>query len=136
MRVYDIVNRCSIGLVKWDQPDTMKLSDLQCCFVFSKLNLYIGWADTIRTFTIAKRSSIESTANYQLPAFVLDPISAFTTEFLICGLAPTENDHLVILGLPKKDEEEKNAQRPILSVIKLRGDVYEEMSNDSLALRE
>jgi hypothetical protein len=104
--------------------------------VWSKSTLFIGWADTIRTFTIAKRSSLESSANSQLPAHVLDPMSAFTTEFWICGLAPTENGHLVILGLPKRDEEDTSAQRPILSVIKLRGEVYEELCNDSLTLRE
>lgn len=136
VRVYDMANRCSIGLVKWDEPNGAKLADLPCSLVWDKMTLYVGWAETIRTFAIAKRSSIEVTPNSHLPAFTLDPLAAFTTEYFICGVAPTENGHLVILGLPKKGEEEDVSSRPILSVIRMRGEVYEELCNDSLALRE
>lgn len=131
VRVYDFANRCSIGLVKWDEPASMKLTDLRCCLVWEKSTLYIGWGVTIRTFAIAKRSTIDSSANSHLPAFTLDPLSTLTTEHLICGLAPTENGHLVILGLPRKSEEEES-NRPILSVIKVRGDDYEDICNDCL----
>lgn len=134
VRVYDFANRCSIGLVKWDEPEGIKLTDLRCSLVWDKSTLYIGWAETIRSFAIAKRSSIDSSAISHLPAFTLDPLSTFTTEYLICGLAPTENGHLVILGLPRKAEGEESS-RPILSVIKLRGEVYEEICNDSLSVR-
>jgi vacuolar protein sorting-associated protein 41 len=136
VRVYDIYNRCSIGLVKWDEPSGSKLADLRCCLVWNKSTLYVGWAETIRTFAVTKRSLLESSTNSHLPTFTLDPMSVFTTDFFICGLAPTENDHLVILGMARMEDEEEKNQRPILSVVKLRGDVYEELCNDSLTLRE
>ncbi|CRK93735.1 CLUMA_CG007263, isoform A [Clunio marinus] len=135
VRVYDLNEKCSLGLIKWEEPKVGKLSDFRCNLRWRNAStLLIGWVDSIRICVIRKRNLIEvSTRN--LPGFIVDPISTFPTEFYVCGLAPLENNQLVVLGVPKERDNDSNFQRPILCAIRYECNVSEELCTDSLTLK-
>ena len=155
VRVYDLYEKCSLGLIKWEEPKEFKLSDFRCNLKWSNATtLLIGWVDTIRICIIRKRNAIEvSTRN--LPGFVVDPskeseidnysqsnhfshfsVSTFQTDFFICGIAPLDSSQLVVLGYPKeRDIETNKALRPILCVLQYKTSDYVEICTDSLSLR-
>lgn len=135
VRVYDLNEKCSLGLIKWEEPKTGRLSDFRCNLRWCNAStLLIGWVETIRICVIRKRNLVEvSTRN--LPGFIVDPISTFQTEFFVCGLAPLEKNQLVVLGVPKEKNEDKNYQRPVLCAIRYESNVYEELCTDSLTLK-
>jgi hypothetical protein len=135
VRVYDLNEKCSLGLIKWEEPKVGKLSDFRCNLRWSNPStLLIGWVETIRICVIRKRNLVEvSTRN--LPGFIVDPISTFQTEFFVCGLGPLEKNQLVVLGVPKERDEDSNFQRPVLCAIRYECNVYEELCTDSLTLK-
>lgn len=132
VRVYDLNERCSLGLIKWEEPRTGKLSDFRCHLRWSNSStLLIGWVETIRICVIRKRNLIEVSSR-NLPGFIVDPISTFRTDFFVCGLAPLEKNQLVVLGAPKEKSEDGNCQRPVLCAIRYESNSYEEVCTDSL----
>lgn len=135
VRVYDLNEKCSLGLIKWEEPKMGKLSDFRCNLRWcNSSTLLIGWVETIRICVIRKRNLVEvSTRN--LPGFIVDPISTFQTEFYVCGLAPLEKNQLVVLGVPKDKDEDRNFQRPVLCAIRYESNLYEELCTDSLTLK-
>lgn len=135
VRVYDLIEKCSLGLIKWEEPMQGKLTDYRCNLLWSNSTLFIGWAETIRICVIRKRNVMEITTR-NLPGYIVDPISTFKTEFYICGLAPLEKSQLVVLGLPKEKEKENLSQRPVLCVIQYKCNEYEELCTDSLTVKE
>lgn len=73
VRVYDLSEKCSLGLMKWEVPAQARLENFRCHLRWSNANtLLIGWVDTIRICVIRKRNSIEASSS-NLPVFVVDP---------------------------------------------------------------
>lgn len=155
LRVYDLNEKCSLGSIKWEEPDNgQPLSEFRCNLRWSNsTTLLIGWVDTIRVCIVRKRNSVEVSSR-GLPAYIVDPgiffmplvisralttislVSTFQTDFFICGLAPLSNDQLIVLGYPKeRDEISGKALRPVLCVMQFRASDYEEICIDSLSLR-
>ncbi|XP_017857849.1 PREDICTED: vacuolar protein sorting-associated protein 41 homolog [Drosophila arizonae] len=135
VRVYDLSEKCSLGLMKWEVPAEARLENFRCHLRWSNANtLLIGWVDTIRICVIRKRNSIEASSS-NLPGFVVDPISTFQTTFYICGLAPLAASQLVVLGYRKDRSPNYKAQRPLLCVIEYKMNTSEEVCTDSLTLR-
>uniref|UniRef100_A0A1L8DVT6 Vacuolar protein sorting-associated protein 41 homolog n=1 Tax=Nyssomyia neivai TaxID=330878 RepID=A0A1L8DVT6_9DIPT len=136
VRVYDLSERVSLGLIRWEQPKSLALSDFRCNLRWSNATtLLIGWVDTIRICVIRKRNSIEVSTR-DLPGFIVDPVSTFQTDFFVCGLAPLEGNQLVVLGVPKeRDLENSKSLRPILTVLLYKTCDYVEICTDSLSLR-
>jgi hypothetical protein len=135
VRVYDLIEKCSLGLIKWEEPKNGSLADYRCNLLWSNSTLFIGWAETIRICVIRKRNLSEISAR-NLPGYIIDVITTFKTEFYICGIAPLENNQLVVLGLPPKENAEDKSQRPVLCVIQYKCNEYEEICTDSLTLKE
>lgn len=136
VRVYDLNEKCSLGLIKWETPKTGKLSDYRCNLRWSNpTTLLIGWVETIRICVLRKRNIIEVNTG-QLPGFIVDPISTFQTEFIICGVAPLEINQLVVLGLPKDKDDDDKSLRPVLCAIQYKSNDYAELCTDSLTLKE
>lgn len=135
VRVYDLQEKCSLGLIKWEEPKTGRLSDFRCNLRWcNSSTLLIGWVETIRICVIRKRNLVEvSTRN--LPGFIVDPISTFQIDVFVCGLAPLEKNQLVVLGVPKEKDESGNYQRPTLCAIHYESNIYEELCSDSLTLK-
>lgn len=137
VRVFDLNEKCSLGLIKWEEPErgSLGLGDFRCNLLWMNSTLYIGWAETIRICVIRKRNIVE-VATRNLPGYIVDPISTFRTDFYICGIAPLEKNQLVVLGLPKEKENENISQRPVLCAIQYNGNEHEELCTDSLTLKE
>ncbi|KAH8421247.1 hypothetical protein KR009_006604, partial [Drosophila setifemur] len=135
VRVYDLNEKCSLGLMKWEVPSQTRLENFRCHLRWSSEHtLLIGWVDTIRICVIRKRNAIEaSTSN--MPGNVVDPISTFQTSFYVCGLATLTTNQLVVLGYRKKRSETFKALRPVLCVIEYKMNSSEEICTDSLTLR-
>lgn len=135
VRVYDLNEKCSLGLMKWEEPANSRLENFRCNFRWASSNtLLIGWVDTIRICVIRKRNSAEATLR-ALPGFIVDPISTFQTTFYISGLAALTSNQLVVLGYPKEKDSERKALRPVLSVLEYKLNSSEEVCTDSLSLR-
>lgn len=73
VRVYDLNNRCSLGLMEWEAPVNGELKNFRCNLRWSNATtLLVGWVDTIRVCVIRKRNSVESIAA-TLPNFIVEP---------------------------------------------------------------
>ncbi|XP_026843794.1 vacuolar protein sorting-associated protein 41 homolog isoform X1 [Drosophila persimilis] len=135
VRVYDLSEKCSLGLMKWEVPSQARLENFRCHLRWSNEHtLLIGWVDTIRICVIRKRNGIEA-ASSNLPGYVVDPVSTFQTTFYICGLAPLASNQLVVLGYRKERSATYKALRPVLCVIEYKMNSSEEICTDSLTLR-
>ncbi|XP_075149419.1 vacuolar protein sorting-associated protein light [Haematobia irritans] len=135
VRVYDFNEKCSLGLMKWEEPPNARLENFRCNFRWANSNtLLIGWVDTIRICVIRKRNIVEA-ALKALPGFIVDPISTFQTAFYISGIAPLTSNQLVVLGYPKEKDSNRKALRPVLSVLEYKLNSSEELCTDSLSLR-
>uniref|UniRef100_A0A336KE33 CSON006888 protein n=1 Tax=Culicoides sonorensis TaxID=179676 RepID=A0A336KE33_CULSO len=137
VRVYDLNERCSLGLLKWEEPTDGKLSDYRCNLMWcNSTTLLIGWVDTIRICVIRKRNSVEvSTRN--VPGFIVDPISSFKTDFILCGLAPMESissNQLVVLGYTKLSSGGR-PNRPVLCALEYKSNDYTEICIDTLSIK-
>lgn len=132
VRVYDIIARCSLGLIKWENTS----NNLRCNLRWCGRTLLIGWQDTVRVCVIRKRSTT-GTASIGLPDHIVDPISTFRSpDLLISGLAPLggTSDQLVLLGTPKDTSD--TSQRPQLYIVEFKESEYVELCTDSLSLKD
>ncbi|KAK0175633.1 hypothetical protein PV327_009369 [Microctonus hyperodae] len=120
VRVYDLNARCSLGLIKWGRKPEALPEHYRCNLRWNgDRTLLIGWVDTVRIFRIRKRSMQEMSNrdDYRdLSEFIVDPISTFQVDFFISGIAPLDNQ-LVLLGCLKEPDENGMSQRPTLHVV-------------------
>ncbi|XP_026746855.1 vacuolar protein sorting-associated protein 41 homolog [Trichoplusia ni] len=132
VRVYDLVARCSLGLIQWEKTPNRSIEDYRCNLLWSApKTLMIGWVDTIRICVIRKRSQIELQTR-DVTEYLVDPVYTFQTDYFISGLGPLD-DQLVLLGVPKEsDPETGKAQRPVLAVADYKDCEFYEISTDSL----
>lgn len=80
VRVYDLNERCSLGLIKWEEPKDMLLNDFRCNLKWSNpTTLLIGWVDIIRICVIRRRNSVE-VSQRDLPGFIVDPSNNTNSE--------------------------------------------------------
>lgn len=159
VRVHDLNEKCSLGLIKWQEPENVSLVNFRCNLKWANSKtLLIGWVDTIRICVVRKRNSVEVSTR-DLPGFIVDPskcrtlsfflfsilinvffyclvVSTFQTDFYVCGVAPLQENQIVVLGYPKeRDEESNKALRPVLYVLEYKTSDYVEICTDSLSLR-
>lgn len=77
IRVYDLNEKCSLGLIKWEEPKEKVLTDFRCNLKWSNsTTLLIGWVDIVRICVIRKRNSVEVSTR-GLPDFIVDPSKFF-----------------------------------------------------------
>lgn len=79
VRFYDLNERCSLGVIKWEDPlpEDGSLSNFRCNLRWSNPNtLLIGWVDTIRVCVIRKRNTVD-VAQRGLPGLIVDPSECF-----------------------------------------------------------
>lgn len=135
VRVYDLVARCSLGLIQWEKSADRSIEDYRCNLLWSApKTLMIGWVDTIRICVIRKRSQIELQTR-DVTEYLVDPIYTFQTDYFISGLGPLD-DQLVLLGVPKEsDPETGKTQRPFLAVVEYKDCEFAEISSDTLNIR-
>ena len=135
VRVYDLVARCSLGLIQWEKVPNRSIEDYRCNLLWcAPKTLMIGWVDTIRICVIRKRSQIELQTR-DVTEYLVDPVYTFQTDYYISGLGPLD-DQLVVLGVHKEcDPETGKAQRPVLTVADYKDCEFCEISTDSLNIR-
>ncbi|XP_046741986.1 vacuolar protein sorting-associated protein 41 homolog isoform X1 [Diprion similis] len=134
VRIYDLSAKCSLGVIQWTRSIDASPEHYRCNLRWSdNRTLLIGWVDTVRICQIRKRSAQEM-ANRDLSEYAVDPVSAFQVDFYISGIAPLENQ-LVILGCPKEPDETGNSQRPMLHVVEPKYLEYTAICATSLTLR-
>ncbi|KAL1502552.1 hypothetical protein ABEB36_007677 [Hypothenemus hampei] len=134
VRVYDMNARCSLGLIKWEDHPSVSIDKFRCNLRWTNSRtLLIGWVDTVRVCVIRKRSNIEMAVR-TLPEYLVDPVSTFQTEFYISGIAPLDQQ-LVLLGVPKEQDENNKSLRPQLYIIEYKDNDYSDICTDSLTLR-
>uniref|UniRef100_A0A1B6C2S4 RING-type domain-containing protein n=1 Tax=Clastoptera arizonana TaxID=38151 RepID=A0A1B6C2S4_9HEMI len=141
VRVYDMNARCSLGLIKWNKSAIFSYSSIyyrmqqekpRCNICWKDTNTFlIGWVETIRICNIRKRSQAEMALTPNWPQYTVEPAITFQTDFLICGIAPLEEE-LVVLGYCK---EQDGPQRPQLHVIEPKVEDYVDNCTNSLNLR-
>lgn len=116
VRFYDLNERCSLGLMKWDEPakGEGKIADFRCNLRWATANtLLIGWVDTIRICVIRKRNAGEVARTGQ-SGYIVDPVSTFQTDFFVCGLAPlVAGDQIIVLGQLKQRTRPTNGAETV-----------------------
>ncbi|OAD57320.1 Vacuolar protein sorting-associated protein 41 like protein [Eufriesea mexicana] len=134
VRVYDLNARCSLGLIKWTRSADALPEHYRCNLRWSDdRTLLIGWVDIVRICQIRKRS-MQEMINRDLPEYVVDPVSTFQVDFYISGIAPLENQ-LVLLGCLKELDENGKSQRPTLHVVEPKFQDFSIVCANSLTLR-
>ncbi|XP_050315516.1 vacuolar protein sorting-associated protein 41 homolog [Anthonomus grandis grandis] len=134
VRVYDMNARCSLGLIKWEEHPSISIDKFRCNLRWAdSRTLLIGWVDTVRVCVIRKRSNIELAVR-AFPEYLVDPVSTFQTEFYISGIAPLDQQ-LVLLGVPKEQDENNKSLRPQLYIVEYKDNDYSDICTDSLTLR-
>lgn len=140
VRVYDLHERCSLGMIKWEEPteaDGGRLTDYRCNLRWATAStLLIGWVDTIRVCVIRKRNATEVARTGQ-PGWIVDPVATFQTDFFVCGLAPlVAGDQIIVLGqLKERDEATGDWQRPIVCVMQYTSCAYQPICTSSITMR-
>lgn len=131
VRVYDIISRTSLVLIKWNRTADVMPEKFPCCLNWkNNTTLLIGWVDTVRVCKIERRNSVIK----DLPEFVVHPTVTFTTEYFVCGICPLDTTQLVILGYVKEKDEEGKSQRPRTCILQAEETKYVEMYEDKLSL--
>ncbi|KAG7210413.1 hypothetical protein KM043_011945 [Ampulex compressa] len=134
VRVYDLNARCSLVLIKWTRSVDALPEHYRCNLRWSDdRTLLIGWVDVVRICHIRKRSTQEMVTR-DVPEFVVDPVSTFQVDFYISGIAPLENQ-LVLLGCLKELDESGKSQRPTLHVVEPKYQDFTVVCTTFLTLR-
>ncbi|XP_054269430.1 vacuolar protein sorting-associated protein 41 homolog [Macrosteles quadrilineatus] len=132
VRVYDITNKCSLGLVKWTKSTNFEGEKSRCNLCWKDATtLLVGWVDTVRILNVRRRTHTEMALTPDWPQFVVEIVLSFQTDFLICGVGPLDSQ-LVVLGYWRADD---GAQRPQLHVLEPRPGDYGSVCTDNLSLR-
>lgn len=91
VRVHDLNEKCSLGLIKWQEPENVSLVNFRCNLKWANSKtLLIGWVDTIRICVVRKRNSVEVSTR-DLPGFIVDPSK--------CKMLYTERVCLFLLAI-------------------------------------
>ncbi|XP_023245970.1 vacuolar protein sorting-associated protein 41 homolog [Copidosoma floridanum] len=134
VRVYDLNDRSSLGLIKWTESSETVPDQYRCNLMWSNdRTLLIGWVDTVRICRIKKCFNHES-GNRDLSSFVIEPVSTFRVDFYISGIAPLDNQ-LILLGCYKELSKDGKRQRPTLYIIEPKYQDFNIVCENSLSLR-
>lgn len=133
LRVYDIISRCSLGLIKWDKRNNILPSTYRCNLTWKdKGTLLVGWVDTVRICVVKRRLQRPR----DVPEYIVEPLSMFRIDYFISGIGPLNHDQLVILCYSKEKDENGKAMRPQLYVVEAKESKYVELCTDNLSLRD
>uniref|UniRef100_A0A3Q4H7W7 Vacuolar protein sorting-associated protein 41 homolog n=1 Tax=Neolamprologus brichardi TaxID=32507 RepID=A0A3Q4H7W7_NEOBR len=134
VKIYDISTKQRITNVLRDNVSLRP--DMYPCSLCWKDNttLIVGWGSSIKICVVKERNPTEMR---DLPSRYVEIVSAFETEFFICGLAPLA-DQLVTLFFVKENSDQMDEElcaRPRLDIIQPLPESCEEISSDALTVR-
>ncbi|VVC29341.1 Armadillo-type fold,Protein kinase, ATP binding site,WD40-repeat-containing domain,Protein kinase [Cinara cedri] len=132
LRVYDIISRCSLGLIKWDKRNNILPSTHRCNLTWKDSGtLLVGWVDTIRICEVKRRVHRLK----DVPEYIVEPLSMFHIDYFISGIGPLNHNQLVILCYSKEKDKNEKSMRPQLYVVEAKESKYVELCTDNLSLR-
>uniref|UniRef100_A0A3Q3AWS8 Vacuolar protein sorting-associated protein 41 homolog n=1 Tax=Kryptolebias marmoratus TaxID=37003 RepID=A0A3Q3AWS8_KRYMA len=133
VKIFDMTTKQRITNVLRD--DATLRPDMYPCSLCWKddTTLIVGWGTSIKICVVKERNPTEIR---DLPSRYVEIVSAFETEFFICGLAPLV-DQLVTLFFVKENSDQEGAfeARPRLDIIQPLPESCEEISSDALTVR-
>lgn len=130
LRIYDTI--ASKVITSCKRESITKLDELCKCNLFWKNDstLLAGWGDGVTIFVVKE----ERTVGQPHPNHLAEIISIFKINYLICGIAPFNEDNennIVVLTVPKI-KERKDTDKPQLHVLEPDGEKYNDISIDVL----
>lgn len=132
LRVYDIISRCSLGLIKWDKRNDIIPSTYRCNLTWKDSGtLLVGWVDTVRICGVKRRQQ----RLRDVPEYIVEPLSMFRLDYFISGIGSLENNQLVILCYSKEKDENEKALRPQIFVVEAKKSKCDDLCTDNLLLR-
>lgn len=132
LRVYDVVSRCSLGLIKWDKRNNVMPSAYRCNLTWKDGGtLLVGWVDTVRICGVKRRHQRLK----DVPEYIVEPLSMFRIDYFISGIGPLERNQLVIMCYSKEKDANGKAMRPQLYVVEAKESKYVELCTDNLSMR-
>ncbi|XP_014884004.1 vacuolar protein sorting-associated protein 41 homolog isoform X1 [Poecilia latipinna] len=139
VKIYDFSTKQRITNVLRDNVSLRP--DMYPCSLCWKddTTLIIGWGTSIKICVVKERKPTEmrDLPSRYVEIVDLSKVSAFETEFFICGLAPLA-DQLVTLFFvqdPTNQMDEEDRARPRLDIIQALPESCEEISSDALSVR-
>ncbi|CAG5117731.1 unnamed protein product, partial [Candidula unifasciata] len=135
VKVYDVSSKTKITKIDKDHDMRPELCVCQLVWRDTK-TLLIGWGDRVKICVVKEQNKADMKEN--LPTRYVEIIAMFTTDFLICGIAPLATN-IVVLSYDKLGEKQEGgryvASRPHLQILEPHMKSFEEISNDALSIR-
>ncbi|XP_033639458.1 vacuolar protein sorting-associated protein 41 homolog isoform X2 [Asterias rubens] len=140
VKVYDLSSKRRITFIKRDHDEKLRPEIYPCQLCWKdNVTLLVGWANTVKICVVKERRQLEGK---DMPNRYVEIVSAFTTDFYVCGLAPMNSDIVVIAYITAEitecdddTEESEGAWRPQLKIITPLVDDYELVSGEALSIR-
>ena len=140
VKLFDTSTQQRISYI--DRPKNSPRPDLYRCRLSWKddRTLFIGWADSIKVAVIKDNAQSRGQAGSHLPSRYCELVAMFQTDYMVCGLAPFDND-LVSVAFVQDEEEESGpgkskavmtSARPELRMFSMKN---EEVCSDALSIR-
>ncbi|XP_059151993.1 vacuolar protein sorting-associated protein 41 homolog isoform X2 [Physella acuta] len=135
VKVYDTTSKSKITKIDKDHDLRPELCICQLVWRDSR-TLLIGWADRIKICVV--KDQVKTDMRDNAPTRFCEITSMFTTDFIVCGIAPLATN-LVVLSYDKTGEKieegRMSAGRPHLQILEPHLKHFEEISNDALSIR-
>ncbi|KAK0051675.1 vacuolar protein sorting-associated protein 41 [Biomphalaria pfeifferi] len=133
VKVFDVTAKAKI--TKIDKDHNMRNDLCICQMVWrDERTLLIGWGDKIKICVVKETPKHTEEG----PSRFVEITHIFSTDFIICGLAPLATN-LVVLSCEKTEENQgpglTQSGRPHLQILDPLVRSYEEISNDALSIR-
>lgn len=109
VRIYNTVSQQKFAFIEHNVAESRR-ADLFRCNLYWKKNgddaplLFVGWADSVKIGRVIDRGKIDVASG--LPRKSLEIIAQFKTEFVISGIAPLNDDLVILLAFMTDVEEE------------------------------
>ncbi|KAH9500097.1 Vacuolar protein sorting-associated protein 41 [Bulinus truncatus] len=132
VKVFDMTTKTKITRI--DKDNNMRNDLCICQLVWRDARtLLIGWGDKIKICVVKEAAkTAESLARF------VEITHMFTTDFVICGLAPLATN-IVVLSCEKTAIQGEagitQTERPHLQIVEPHNRTYDEISNDALSIR-
>ncbi|XP_022090770.1 vacuolar protein sorting-associated protein 41 homolog [Acanthaster planci] len=138
VKVYDLSSKRRITFIKKDHDEKLRPEIYPCKLCWKdNITLIVGWANTIKICVVKERRQLEGK---DMPNRYVEIVNLFTTDFYVCGLAPMQ-DNLVVIAymmdeaVEEEDGEDEGARRPQLKIITPLPEDYHVVSSDALSIR-
>ncbi|KAJ3412220.1 Vacuolar protein sorting-associated protein 41 [Chytridiales sp. JEL 0842] len=113
VKIYDAVNAQKFAYI--DRPVGAPRADLyKCCLCWrSDEEILVGWADSVKIGVVKERSKMDVASG--LPAKYVEIVCQFRTDFIVCGIAPIQDDILLLSFITDPSTDALHLSQPSAS---------------------